>query len=216
MAGKRSPAPESESIGRATGSRDRLIEAAARLARERGVDGATISALCKRSGLPVSSVYWHFTDKDALFAEVIRTDYERWIAQGPDWVPDPTLDFADDLRNMMTAATAHTVAQMPDFIRIGMQLVLDQRDANEQARAEFLKIRAEVARLLHTWCHDRLAEEQGSFPAGLAGTIGALMFSYSDGLLVGAEIYEDWDTSPYLEIFVQSVAAMVDAARERE
>ena len=73
-----SPAP-------AERSRDRIMAAAAELARERGVSGATIAMVCERSGLPVSSVYWYFDDKDQLFAEVIRTSFATWLVSVPRW-----------------------------------------------------------------------------------------------------------------------------------
>lgn len=201
----------SQSTGRMAGSKERLLVAAAQLARERGLDGATISALCRRSGLPVSSVYWHFTDKDALFAEVIRTDFERWLADGPDWTPHLERDFVTDLRGIFTTASEHTVTQTPDFFRIGMQLVLDQRATHERARAEFLRIRSEVSTMMTSWCLARLIEEGLPDAAALAARVGSLMLAFGDGVIVGSEIYEDEGFGEYLELFIQAVAAMVAA-----
>ena len=66
-------------------SRDRIMAAASELAKERGITGATIARVCQRSGLPVSSVYWYFEDKDHLFAEVIRSSFATWLVTVPRW-----------------------------------------------------------------------------------------------------------------------------------
>ena len=59
-------------------SRRKILAAAAEIAGERGYDGTSISAVSERSGLPASSIYWHFADKDELIAAVIRDSFERW------------------------------------------------------------------------------------------------------------------------------------------
>lgn len=64
-------------------SRERILAAAAEIAAEAGYEGTTISKVTKRSGLPVSSVYWFFKDKDELLAEVVRHTFESWIAVQP-------------------------------------------------------------------------------------------------------------------------------------
>ena len=64
-------------------SRARLIEAAARLAAERGFRGATIEAICQRAGTPVGSLYWHFQDKSDLFDRVIQESIAAGAAEHP-------------------------------------------------------------------------------------------------------------------------------------
>ena len=61
-------------------SRQRILDAATELATERGYEGTTISLVSKKSGLPPTSIYWHFTDKDDLIAAVIERSFLRWMA----------------------------------------------------------------------------------------------------------------------------------------
>ena len=53
-------------------SRQKILDAATAIAGERGYDGTSIALVSERSGLPASSIYWHFKDKDALIAAVIE------------------------------------------------------------------------------------------------------------------------------------------------
>ena len=47
-------------------SRQRILDAALAIAAERGYDGTTVALVCERAGLPASSVYWQFRNKDEL------------------------------------------------------------------------------------------------------------------------------------------------------
>ena len=85
-------------------SRRRILEATFDLAQELGYQGTSISKVVARSGLPASSVYWHFADKDALFAAMIHHSFEQWRATLRKWTP-PAKDGSrrDELKARDTA-----------------------------------------------------------------------------------------------------------------
>ena len=62
-------------------SRERILDAAAEIAGERGYEGTSINLVSERSGLPASSIYWHFTNKDELVAAVIDRSFHTWVEQ---------------------------------------------------------------------------------------------------------------------------------------
>ena len=57
------------SRARAAQNRERIVEVAGRLFRERGFDGIGVADLMKEAGLTHGGFYGHFSSKDALFAE---------------------------------------------------------------------------------------------------------------------------------------------------
>src|SRR6201996_1531370 len=71
-------------------SRIRILDAATAIAGERGYEGTSIALVSAKSGLPASSIYWHFKDKDDLLAAVIKRSFAHWLsawempAEGPD------------------------------------------------------------------------------------------------------------------------------------
>ena len=174
------------------GPRGRILAAAAEVALERGLDSATIAAVCKRSGLPASSVYWHFEDRDELFAEVVRTGYTAWVNALPRRWPGSTAE--------VCRLAVQLLDDAPGFLRIGMQLVLDRQERNAPARACFVEIRAQIVGMLSTRILDTLGEESG---AAEAEDVARLTMAFADGLLVGSMITEDWDPEPYLAIFLR-------------
>lgn len=176
-------------------SRERILAAAAEVALERGLDSATIAAVCRRSGLPASSVYWHFADRDALFAEVVRTGFAQWSRSLPRTWPATTPE--------VCRLALRLLGDAPEFLRIGTQLVLDRQERNAPARSCFVEIRAQIVGLLTTRVLDTLPTPAD---AAEAEDMARLTMAFADGLLVGSMITEDWDPEPYVEIFLISFA----------
>ena len=54
-------------------NRQSIIDAAARLFRQRGVDGVGLNELMREAGFTQGGFYNHFASKDALVAEVMTT-----------------------------------------------------------------------------------------------------------------------------------------------
>jgi AcrR family transcriptional regulator len=74
-----STSPHRKTRANGVASRLAILDAAAHIAGERGYEGTSINAVSERSGLPASSIYWHFNNKDELIAAVIDRSYSDWI-----------------------------------------------------------------------------------------------------------------------------------------
>src|SRR6201992_389176 len=60
-------------------SRERILNAATEIAAERGYEGTSIALVSAKCGLPASSIYWHFKNKDDLIAAVIERSFADWL-----------------------------------------------------------------------------------------------------------------------------------------
>jgi AcrR family transcriptional regulator len=188
-------------------SRDRIMAAASDLAKERGVSGATIARVCQRSGLPVSSVYWYFEDKDHLFAEVIRSSYAKWLVSVPRWDVSTDTSIAEGLRRVMGQST-QTFAEMPAFLRIGMQVLLETGEVNAKTRAAYIDVRDQVRLMISAWITALRPEKVG---ADLAEDLASLVIAISDGIVVGSQVYPDWDADAYVELMAGTIAAITES-----
>lgn len=128
-------------VTRANGeaSRLRILESALEIAGERGYSGTSISEVSKRSGLPNSSIYWHFKDKDALFAAVIDHSYELWRADFDTRARTPVQSPGESVE-----ALQESLSQFPAFLRFGQLMVLEQHENELGARSAFLRIRKQA------------------------------------------------------------------------
>src|SRR6476661_7229768 len=113
MAEKKEPAARRK---RADGelSRERILDAATEIAAERGYEGTSIGAVSAKCGLPASSIYWHFQDKDDLIAAVIERSFSTWL---PAWtMPDDGEPVEQVVA--MAAQIAKALLESPDFLRL--------------------------------------------------------------------------------------------------
>src|SRR5258708_1409138 len=108
-------------------SRRRILDAAAEIAGERGYDGTSIAAVSARSGLPASSIYWYFANKDGLIAAVIERSFERWLAAVA--LPGAEAGDMSERVRAMAVAMAKALLDTPDFLRLGLMLALERRPA---------------------------------------------------------------------------------------
>ena len=94
MAGKDQPKRRKRADGEL--SRERILDAATEIAAERGYEGTSIALVSAKCGLPASSIYWHFKDKDDLIAAVIERSYATWLTawqfpdEGAAWIGSAT------------------------------------------------------------------------------------------------------------------------------
>jgi AcrR family transcriptional regulator len=174
-------------------SRMRILQATFELAREFGYQGTSISKVVERSGLPASSVYWHFADKDALFAAMIQHSFDRWSASMPKWSLPAEGGGRRDAVAARVRSAIESIATGPEFWQLGLLLSLARQPAERQARRQFQEIRARVVRDMITfWNHvlpPDLARRTPDRPALLAQITMAAV----DGLFVSAQIDSGYD-----------------------
>ena len=77
-------------------TRERIVDATAKLIYARGADATSLDEVCEAGGVSKSQLYHYFEDKDALVREVIALQTERILAaQSP---PIDEIDSLDALR----------------------------------------------------------------------------------------------------------------------
>jgi AcrR family transcriptional regulator len=184
-------------------SRRRILDAAAEIAGERGYDGTSIAAVSARSGLPASSIYWYFANKDELIAAVIERSFERWLSAVA--LPgEQTGDVSERVR-AMAVAVAKALLETPDFLRLGLMLALERRPSEATARAKFLQVR-------QTTRH-RVEEAFRTLTPGLPEASVRMLTTYAvagaDGLFIAHEI--DGDEFDLVVLFELHARALIDA-----
>lgn len=122
-------------------SRTRILDAATEIAAERGYEGTSIGLVSAKCGLPASSIYWHFKDKDDLIAAVIERSFGTWLTAWNLSEPTQTANPRELIRGL-TEQTAKALLEAPDFLRLGLMLALERRPAEPRAKTMFIHVRA--------------------------------------------------------------------------
>lgn len=183
-------------------SRERILDAANEIASERGYEGTSIGLVSKKCGLPASSIYWHFKDKDDLLAAVIDRSFETWLRVWElpsDGEPrERVIGLAKQL--------AKGLLDNPDFLRLGLMLALERRPVEPSARARFLQARTQAT--------DSLMGALTELAPGLTDAQVRLLVNYSiagaDGLFIAKEL--GGDSVDLLELFEMHANAIYDTA----
>ena len=183
-------------------SRERILDAATEIAAERGYEGTSIALVSAKCGLPASSIYWHFKDKDDLIAAVIERSFGRWLSawQVPDegTAKERTVGFA--------VQVAKALLDSPDFIRLGLMLALERRPVEPRARAMFLQARAQAFFQL-TQLFRELTPELSDANVNQLATYA---IAGADGLFIANEV--GGDSVDLVALFELHARSLVDTA----
>jgi AcrR family transcriptional regulator len=183
-------------------SRTRILDAATAIASERGYEGTSIALVSAKCGLPASSIYWHFKDKDDLIAAVIERSFAHWLSA---WQM-PGEGAARERLVAVALQIAEALLESPDFLRLGLMLALERRPVEPRARAMFLAVRAEAI--------DTLTPAIRGLAPGLTDAqvhqLAAYAMAGADGLFIAKEIGGDSVDLPAL--FEMHAAALFDSA----
>ena len=186
----------------------RILDAAAQVAGERGFQGTSISAVSERSDLPASSIYWHFANKDELIAAVIDRSYQQWVAALDRPIDTPDDAGPDEVFHQVMRRVGETLADFGDFLRLGLLLLLDRNPDEPTARAKFLDVRrttAERARLLYQSVFDDLDDVA-------LDQLTTLTLVLSDGIFIARDA-DDLDVEAAYDLMATTILGTAHALR---
>lgn len=156
-------------------SRRRILDAAAALMAERGFAGTSISEVSRRSGLPASSIYWHFESKEGLLGAVMEEGAQRWFEEleraggEPDW------------GGPMGARTAAALSQHPEFLRFMFLIALERKHVDKASLGSIRRVR-KLALVRLREAIARLLESHGARGQGeLADQLALFALAVADG-----------------------------------
>jgi AcrR family transcriptional regulator len=183
-------------------SRERILDSATEIAAERGYEGTSIGAVSAKCGLPASSIYWHFKDKDDLIAAVIERSFASWLSA---WQFPAEGDPFERMKGM-AVQIAKALLDSPDFIRLGLMLALERRPEEPRARTMFLNARAEA----YGQMIDVIRELTPELDDAQTHQLAHYAIAGADGLFIAKEI--GGDSVDLVALFELHARALYDTA----
>jgi AcrR family transcriptional regulator len=125
-------------------SRAEILDAAERLMGARGYAATSISALARASGLPPSSIYWHFGSKSGLLGAVMERGAQRFFV---DVVPTRMEQYEDPRERLaqLVEQCAVSMREHAQFVRLHFFLLLGG-DGERSQHEVVMRVRAEATR----------------------------------------------------------------------
>lgn len=151
----------------------------------KGIDSTSIADICRKSGLPVGSIYWHFGSKSGLVAAVMDRGAERFFAHLPS-VEKFGGDPFDQLKQWFDD-NSRQVGAAPDFLRLHLSLcLLDAPDP--EVMKIILRVRDRAAVRLSGSFVPWLTELGVADVEARAREFGELMLAAVDGAFVAQQL----------------------------
>lgn len=182
-------------------SRTRILDAATEIASERGYEGTSIGLVSAKCGLPASSIYWHFKDKDDLIAAVIERSFAHVLSA---WEM-PAEGTARERLVSMVMQIAKALLDSPEFLRLGLMLALERRPVEPRARAMFMDVRTQMHSTLCTTARELFPELTDAQILQLA----TYAMAGADGLFIAKEV--GGDSVDVLALFEMHAVALYDS-----
>ena len=153
--------------------RERILEVAGTLFRERGFDGIGVADIMKRAGLTHGGFYGHFESKDDLAAEITTRvlGREGWLERLTG-TPDPSV--TDVVRTYLSPRHRDDAGHGCLFAAVGSDVVRQPRPIR-RAFTEGLRLRMEALRQVIPG--RSAATRRQKAIATMAGLVGALILS---------------------------------------
>jgi AcrR family transcriptional regulator len=183
-------------------SRQRILAATAEIAGERGYEGTSIALVSERSGLPASSIYWHFQDKDHLIAAVIEESFNRWLEGMHAWVPPRPGATREELLSAALRRTAKALTDAPHFLRLGLMLALERRAEEATARTMFLQVREQAYKQIVAAYEAFFA---GELDARAVRSLATLTIAAADGLFIAHQVEQTVDLGESFELLAAAI-----------
>ena len=182
-------------------SRELILDVTERLMSTQGYAATSISHIRKETGLPASSIYWHFGSKEGVLAAVMERGAQRYFAQIPSDSPD---------LETQRAAVAKLMVANPDFFRLTYMLALE-RSADPAVAAAIRRVRDTAIDGFATVIRPMLP---GDVPAATADRVvaelAAVATAMSDGIFFAEHLEPDvTDVDRMYVRLIQAVRALI-------
>ncbi len=191
-------------------SRRHILEAALDLMAQRGYAGASISAISKQSGLPVSSIYWHFESKEGLLAAVLEDGARNFVDGLPKF--EKLKGSHRERVGLLMRDLARRLGSQPRFLRLLILMGLEHRHSDSAVLENIRSIRRQtIEGSARSIANTILAghPEKDEFARKLA----TLLLVIADGAFIAHQIDPNFNLEELFELQFQALAAMLPPDR---
>ncbi|MFZ3417792.1 TetR/AcrR family transcriptional regulator [Arthrobacter sp. 3Tela_A] len=188
------------------GNEKAILEAALTLAVTAGYEGTTMAEVARLSGLPVGSVYWHFNNKEQLFAELIEYCFAQWKIDHT----GPTN--RDLLRRSIAGSAGGSVDpenRAEAFWILALLFALEKRLAGNLAREKYLEVRKEMFELMVQRVEPQVPASVLAADPGFGRKMVVLGRALTDGFYIAASAGDEIDFLEFADLSATAVEALI-------
>ncbi|MER2135727.1 MAG: TetR/AcrR family transcriptional regulator [Arthrobacter sp.] len=181
-------APRPERSGEEpAGPRQTFLRAAEETIEEYGYGGVTVARVCEKAGLPASSLYWSFKDKDELLATVVASACRRWEDGRPVFVSRPADGNWSPVLKDVLLPTVAGFASETSVLRLGLLLLLQRGSVPEAERRHLEEVLQDMQDMTTQWFRTVLPDGRPDLEQ-LPAYLSECLFRLLEGLMLSRQI----------------------------
>jgi len=187
-------------------TRERVLDAAAKLISTHGYAATSIAKISKESGTNSASIYWAFENKEALFAAVMERAADAFFEATRSVQPDP--------KNPWRALVSLSdyFEDGPEFLRLMLVLSLERREGDPAVLEAARRVRSRAAEALAVTYGSAFAFDNPDQQQRVTGELARLSLMLFDGAFIASQIEPD---TTNLKRAFELIAMSVRAVGER-
>jgi AcrR family transcriptional regulator len=190
-------------------SREEILDAAERLMAARGYAATSISDLARESGLPASSIYWHFGSKSGVLGAVMERAASRFFEDGARVIEATEGEEPQARLRAVMGISGELVRDHPRFLRLFMLLLLGsegehaQDDVVTRVRHEGRQRITSALRLAYQPWGPQVADR-------IADQLGDIALALFDGYFIAVESGPAHSQARLLEQIVRTLHGLAE------
>jgi AcrR family transcriptional regulator len=189
-------------------SREVVLDAAERVMAQQGYAGASINAIVKEAGIPISSVYHYFGSKDGVLLAVMERGAERFFEALPEI--DERLGTPSEHLAAVARTLVAVLEQHPDFLKL-VVVMAAQPPAGEAAHAREVVTRIRETAMRRLRKQLGLAFDRNPRSAAI-GRLARFCLAVIDGAFIASQADPDVTLGSLIEPMAVALVAMEAAA----
>ena len=206
------PAGQPAVTPRGQHTREEVLRVAEAMMATRGYWSTSMAELIRESGVPSSSIYWHFTSKSGLLAAVMERGASAFFASIAAANPGPDQQDPRAALEHMLRQSAVAVADNPSFLALSINLLLHcEEEPTVQAQVSGVRRRAmELIRTHLTASYASYGQERAD---RIALRVAPLALAFFDGLFVSLQSSDGIDLDQALTDIATALHQVAEGIR---
>ena len=187
-------------------TRERVLDAAAKLISTHGYAATSIAKISKESGTNSASIYWAFENKETLFAAVMERAADAFFEATRSVRPDSK----DPWRALVSLSDYFEGG--PEFLRLMLVLSLERREGDPAVLEVARRVRSRAAEALAVTYGSAFAFDNPGQQQRVTNELARLTLMLFDGAFIASQIEPD---TTNLKRAFEFIAMSVRAVGER-
>lgn len=162
----------------------KILETTLELMSNHGYSGTSISMISELSGYPVTSIYWHFGNKEQLLLAALEYGAIEDLNRKLKYLPENSID----IEQQLVVIDADFLKNPPKVLRMMFMIGLEDDGSNENIQKAIKRIRGHARQILIQHIEGLAAQQGALLSTKIINAIANMALAIGDGFILANQI----------------------------